>query len=310
MTDPTASKPSPVQSARGSTSVARPNVETAVQSEAAPLDLSIPRVGVFMTADHRYWFNGQGPLPSVTTILKVLDKPALVNWAKQQVATTAVKRLAEVAAMVADPGGEAAAISYLASMPDAVRDVAAELGTSVHLLANLQGQSEMPLGASEAAAAGLQLSPGTIPYLDAFRGFLAFLRARGGRIISSEHAVIGDGYAGSYDLILELPDENGHGQLGCWDVKTSAGYYEEYALQLAGYVNANGIALPGDSTLYPMPKLTRNGVLHLRPDKYPDTGWRLIEYPIGHREHVAFLAALELHLWRKEGTFRRLKPMA
>ena len=36
--------------------------------------------GVFMTSDHRYYFNGEGPVPSVTTILEVLSKPALVYW--------------------------------------------------------------------------------------------------------------------------------------------------------------------------------------------------------------------------------------
>ena len=36
--------------------------------------------GAFMTADHRYYFNGEGPVPSVTTVLEVLSKPALVEW--------------------------------------------------------------------------------------------------------------------------------------------------------------------------------------------------------------------------------------
>jgi hypothetical protein len=40
--------------------------------------------GAFVTEDHRYYFNGDGPVPSVTTVLEVLDKPALSTWKAQQ----------------------------------------------------------------------------------------------------------------------------------------------------------------------------------------------------------------------------------
>ena len=35
--------------------------------------------GAFMTDDHRYYFNGEGPRPSVTTVLEILEKHALVH---------------------------------------------------------------------------------------------------------------------------------------------------------------------------------------------------------------------------------------
>jgi hypothetical protein len=53
-----------------------------------------------------------------------------------------------------------------------------------------------------------------------------------------------------------------------------------------------------------MPEIHKAGVLHLRPDQYPDTGWRLIEYPITYeKDYMTFLGALEVYRWRKEGRF-------
>ena len=48
-------------------------------------------VGLVRDARHRYSWNG-GPLyPSVTTILGIKDKPALVGWAKCETAACAVR---------------------------------------------------------------------------------------------------------------------------------------------------------------------------------------------------------------------------
>jgi len=98
------------------------------------------------------------------------------------------------------------------------------------------------------------------------------------------------------------------------DIKTSGkGPYPEWGLQLAGYRWADYIVLENDPVLYPMPQIQRAGVLHLRPDLYRDTGWRLIEYPISYDldYRKGFLAALELYRWREGKRFtksRLLKP--
>jgi hypothetical protein len=90
------------------------------------------------------------------------------------------------------------------------------------------------------------------------------------------------------------------------DIKTSKGYYPEYGLQLAGYRWADYIILEKDPTLYPMPQIQRTGVLHLRPDQYPDTGWRLIEYPTTYeKDYLAFLACLEIHQWKEAKRFTK-----
>jgi len=161
----------------------------------------------------------------------------------------------------------------------------------------------MPSGASETAYKGFQVSDDTIPYLEAYRGFLA--RYSASSIVSSEHAVWSlQGYAGTYDLLMMIEDE-----LWLLDIKTSGkGPYPEWGLQLAGYRWADYIVLENDPVLYPMPQIQRAGVLHLRPDLYLDTGWRLIEYPITKAlDYRAFLSALELWRWRDSKRFTKSK---
>lgn len=255
---------------------------------------SIPSVGGWMTDDHRYFFNGAGPLPSVTTVLRVLDKPALLYWKAKQTALAAVEwhRSGQLAQLLLENVDEVVA-KQLAQVTDQQRDKAGELGTAVHLLADMAARG------AQIDSETWQLAPGTEPYLAAFRGFLE--RYSASAIVSSEKMVWSSaGYAGTYDLLLLIGTE-----LWLIDVKTSKNVYEDYALQLAAYANADAIILPGDPQQYPMPPIQHAGILHLRPDRYPDEGgWRLIEYPIGHRDFVAFLAALELYQWRSERRFR------
>jgi hypothetical protein len=264
-------------------------------NEPNPFALATSSVGLYMTEDHRYWVNGEGPFPSVTTVLDVLHKQPLVEWFKYQIALSAMLHLPELIGKSVEDG-----IAYLLTFPDAIRDRAGNLGTQVHSLANMQGLA--PQG-SETAAEGFGVPDEAFPYLEAFRGFLGFLEAQGGRIISSEHAVYNklEGYCGTYDLIISF-----RGETWLLDIKSGKGYYPDFGLQLAGYAHAEYIVLPNDPTLYPMPLIDRTAVLHLRPDAYPGPmqyGWRLVEYPTTDRDYYAFLAALELWKWKAEGRF-------
>ena len=65
---------------------------------------------------------------SVTTILKVLDKPGLNRWMQGKVAERAVKVAGALANMVGED--EAAAIKYLQALT--YDSSAADLGTAVH----------------------------------------------------------------------------------------------------------------------------------------------------------------------------------
>jgi len=271
---------------------------------ATPMLLVNP-TGVYMNDRHQYWLNGDGPVPSVTTVLGIMDKPAVGVFKAKEAAKALLNlyRNHPEALQWSKPDDEI--IKWALAQADKVRDTAASLGSSVHLLADLEG---MPSGASETAYKGFQVSDDTIPYLEAYRGFLG--RYSASSIVSSEHAVWSlQGYAGTYDLMMTID-----GELWLIDIKTSGkGPYPEWGLQLAGYRWADYIVLPGDPVLYPMPQIQRAGVLHLRPDLYTDTGWRLIEYPISYDldYRKGFLAALELYRWREGKRFtksRLLKP--
>jgi hypothetical protein len=249
--------------------------------------------GLVMSQDHRYWFNGEGPRPSVTTVLEVLSKPALVYWKGQEVARAIYRDSAAFFGKGWDIG-EDDAIKWAMAKADEQRDRAAKLGSSIHLLADMVSRP------SEKAVEGFQVSDEEKPYLEAWKSFMAFLEAQGASIVSSEHAVWGEGYAGTYDLIVKMDDA-----LWMVDIKTSKGIYPEYALQLAAYGHAAGIILPNDPKLYPMPKIDRYAVLHLRPDAYPQDGYKLIEYPVTDRDYFSFISALDLYEWRKEDRFNK-----
>ena len=252
------------------------------------------RTGLYMAEDHRYWWNGQGPYPSVTSALKVLHKEAVVQWMARETARGAWAHRLEL------PSSEEECVSFLINLPREKTDTAATLGTDIHRIADLYARSPQD---------GLEAFPLTdvqLSFAKAFLGFLGHYTASEGRdpVISSEHAVfnLSDGWAGTFDLVISIGGEN-------WliDLKTSKGYYPEYGLQLAAYRHAEFIGLPNDPTRYVFPEIHRTAVLHLRPDAYPDTGWRLVEYPTTDRDYMAFLAALDLWQWKAEGRFTKKK---
>ena len=245
--------------------------------------------GVFMTDDHRYYFNGHGPNVSVTTVLDIMSKPALITWKAQEAARAMYRDLPDLRKMT-----EQDAVNWAVKEADKARDTAARIGSGVHLLADMASR------ASESDSKGFGVSEQEEPYLDAFTDFLG--RYSASSIVSSEKAVWSEnGYAGTYDLLMLINDE-----LWLIDIKTSKGYYPEYGLQLAGYRWADAIVLPNDPRVYPMPQIQRTGVLHLRPDQYPDTGWRLVEYPTDYKaDFIPFLGLLEAWKWRNEGRFTK-----
>jgi hypothetical protein len=253
--------------------------------------------GVYMNDKHQYWLNGDGPVPSVTTILGIMDKPA-VGVFKAKEAARAIYRRFSAARLAVGPEDEA--IKWALSEADKVRDLAASFGSSVHLLADLVGNA--PQG-QESDPTGFGVDESTYPYIEAYRGFLG--RYSASAIVSSEKAVWSlKGYAGTYDLLMMIEDD-----LWLIDIKTSGkGPYPEWGLQLAGYRWADYIVLPGSPELFPMPQIQRAGVLHLRPDLYLDTGWRLIEYPITYAlDYRSFLSALDLWRWRDSKRFTKSK---
>ena len=232
-------------------------------------------LGLVRDARHRYSWNG-GPLyPSVTTILGIKDKPALVGWAKRETAACAVRNLDVLERMVRS-GGPQAATDWLKRIPDYARDASADLGSAVHAAAE---------GIARGQATPVAEDVG--PFVAAYRR--DFLDVFHPRFIAVEAMVCSERYeyGGTADAFAEID-----GEVWLLDYKTGAGVYPDTALQLGGLARAQFIGYPGDPTQYPVPFATRFGVVHIRPD-----GARLLPVVVNRETVAAFLDARRLFGW-------------
>jgi hypothetical protein len=234
-----------------------------------------PAIGLVRDARHRYSWNG-GPLyPSVTTILGIKDKPALVGWAKRETAACAVRNLDVLERMVRS-GGPQATVDWLKRIPDYARDASADLGSAVH-------------AAAEAIARGQSgpVAEDVAPFVAAYRR--DFLDVFHPRFIAVEAMVCSERYeyGGTADAFAEID-----GETWLLDYKTGAGVYPDTALQLGGLARAQFIGYPGDPVQYPVPFATRFGVLHIRPE-----GARLLPVVVNRETVAAFLDARRLYGW-------------
>lgn len=233
-------------------------------------------VGLARNDAHEYFLDGAGPIPSVTRILKVVDKSGpLIGWAKRVTAEAAVRN-ADMLGKMVEMSGEQASIDWLKKLADHQRDKAAATGTRIHALA-------------EAVARGqsVEMTDDEHPYVNSYvRDFLSPFSptfvALEEMVCSTTHD-----YAGTFDAIARID-----GELWMLDLKTSAGIYPETGLQLAAYANAEFIGRPGNPKRWRVPLVTRFGVIHCRPEQA-----RLVEYQVTADTFAAFLAARSLYEW-------------
>jgi hypothetical protein len=245
-------------------------------ASSTPLPLGLTR-----DAAHVYtWNDGAklyGPLPSVTTVNRILDKSGpLVGWAKRETAACAIRNL-DMLVRMRDAGGDVAAADWLKRIPDFQRDSAADVGTRVHRLVEQLDQGAEPEVTAEEA-----------PFVAAYRRFLAAYRPR---FMAVEEMVcsLRHGYGGTLDALAVID-----GRTWLLDVKTGSGLYAETALQLAAYGAADFIGRPGVARRFRLPRVSRYGVIHVRPE-----GARLIEYRVDRGTFAAFLEARRLFAWQQ-----------
>jgi hypothetical protein len=259
--------------------------------------MSVPSIGLYRNFKHEYYWEGNGPLAGVTSVVGVLDKSgALVGWAKRETAECAVRNLPMLTQMVAS-GGPLKAVEWLKGIPDYQKDTAADLGSAVHSFAEQIARGEEP-----------DVQVESLPFITAYRRFLAEYQPR---YLAVEEMVanLTHGYGGTLDAIAEI-----NGEVWLLDTKTSRGAYVETALQLAAYGMAEFIGRTNDPTRYALPAIERYGVLHLnpyspdRPKGYPE-GYRLIPYTVGDDEREAFLSALLLLRWRRGAQMEQALPV-
>lgn len=242
--------------------------------------LTAPVEGVFRTARHLYYFNGEGPWPGVTTVTGVLDAPALTNWKLEQVALLALEK-AEQLVDDRDSGRAEAAVKYLVAGNTTARD----RGSRIH-------------GTLEAIARRWQnvaVDPRDAPAIEGARAWLNEHRVRP---IEVEAFLLNTtaGYGGTCDLIAEID-----GEVWLLDWKTGKSVatpdgrvYDDMRLQLAAYSRAEFIARVADPKRHPLPAITRFGILHVT-----DGGTRLYPADVTDDDWTTFRACLWIHGWRK-----------
>ena len=166
-----------------------------------------------------------GWVPSVTTILKCIDKPALRDWITRQ-AVMAVVTAPDVPGESLD--AKIVRVLETERQQDQESQMARDRGTEIH-------------AAIEALLGGHGVSANILPSADILPWVLpAFqdISARG-KTLHVEHIVIGDGYGGKVDLIQEAPQDT----IWIWDWKTTKklpekGAWPEHRLQGAAYASA------------------------------------------------------------------------
>lgn len=160
-------------------------------------------------------------LPSVTTILRILHKQALVEWLCEQAAL----------AVLTTPKQDGEALDafvervlHTERQQDQEAQIARDRGTEIH-------------NAIDAVINGAEVDSDLLPWiqpsLDALRTY--------GKPHATEAPVVGKGYAGRTDAVIEAPDA-----WWIWDWKTTkklpdpkkGGAWSEHRLQLAAYAAA------------------------------------------------------------------------
>lgn len=213
----------------------------------------------FVESNHRYYLDGK-PVPGVTTILGVLDKPALPKWAARSVAEFVADNPGNIDGLRSI--GRDGLVKALAEVPWGERDRAANRGTEVHALAEryLAGDEiDVPdeiVGHVEAAA----------DFIDAWGIDPVLSEAPVG---SREHR-----YAGTLDLVADITAGPFAGTRAIVDWKTGrSGIYKEAAFQTTAYSFAEFTGLGGDER--PMSEFGIEAAfgVHLRAD-----GWDV--YPL------------------------------
>jgi hypothetical protein len=200
-----------------------------------------PKRGLtFTPSNHTYRLDGK-PVPGVTTILGVLDKPAIPKWAAKTVAEWVADN--PDAIEVLRESGRNALVTTLKDVPWQARDKAAERGSTLHDFA------EQLLNGTELDIA--DIPEALVPVLENAITFLDDWQIEP-LLVEAPCASRTDWWAGTLDLVADYvhPVTKQPGR-AVWDWKTGKALYPEYAWQFAAYGHAEFTGLNGAEQ--PMP---------------------------------------------------------
>jgi hypothetical protein len=197
-------------------------------------DLLQPKYHVDLVIEgksHLYDVSSEGECaryPSVTGFLSVINKPALVPWAKREalasVESALLKRLdgKNLAKIILNKPWIETILKEAKKRPEQIKDEAADLGTKAHAFIDLIIHGREPESVPEAIEGPVQ------SFRDWWMKSGIELVAGDTKVASVEH-----GYGGSLDALGRR-----NGKLIILDWKTSSGIWTEYALQVAAYAQA------------------------------------------------------------------------
>jgi len=240
----------------------------------------------FQPGRHTYKIDGQ-KVPSVTQLLKQLDKPALTTWAANTAADYATDNWNDLNNVQPSERRK-----LIARAPWASRDRAAAAGTAIHAMAEqlLAGQ---PVEVPE-------------PLTNKVQGLARWIQTTGVTVLLSEVRVYSDpdpelgliGYAGTLDTVVKHPQLG----VGLLDWKSGSGIYTEAALQVAAYAAAEWMVDKDTDTDVPMPSVDWLGAVHIRDDGATlHTLTSEDRQAAGQRfELLRLLANVEEPVWRQE----------
>lgn len=211
-------------------------------------------------------------VPSVTTILGVVNKPALPRWAAKMTAEYAVANRKTWESL-----DDRAATELLKGSPWRSMNDAADKGTSIH-------------GIAEKLLRGERIEyvqPGTEHACQSVAEFITAVQPKpvGIEVTVWSHK---HKYAGTLDLLAMIDDE-----LWLIDWKSSKGVYADFALQLAAYAMADEIIYP-DGRSIDMPKIEKAAIAHVPKEG----GWAFVELDVGEHARQAFMHARGLFEWQ------------
>lgn len=208
-------------------------------------------------------------VPSVTTVIAMYAKAALMGWSDRLGAEYADANWDSLSGMAHWERVER--IRYAA---DRERNRAADLGTAVHSAIESYIKGEP-----------CEYTKEVDPYMTSFSKFVMQYRPEFSHsevtVWNREHS-----YAGTADAILSLG-----GQVYLADFKSGRSLHSEVGMQLSALSRGEFIITPDGQEL-PMPHIDRLAAIHIRPRSWKFT-------PVQHDEHnwKAFLACRELHEW-------------
>jgi hypothetical protein len=240
---------------------------------------------VFYDKTHRYKLDGEW-VPGVTTILNVLDKPAISKWAARVVAEYVADNRATVEGLYA--AGRGPMVAMLKETPWQQMRTAGERGTSFHDFAERISNGEEV----DVPEPMVPLVENALRFMDDWRIEPVLVEAAVG---SREHR-----YAGKLDLAATYRNPVTHEEgVGIFDWKSGKRIYAGAAFQMNAYGHAEFHGQRGDE--HPLPAITAAFGVHIREDDYD-----VHELPYGPTVFEEFLTIRKVYDINKraEGNWR------